>query len=904
MDLSPIVTGISPKEGPPGTRVTIRGENLGLQPNEVIGLTICESDCLLSAEWKSPNKIIARSGPGKGRGDIIITTETGGRGTCTVQFRGYHETIGPLKETAVWVEEAPLQTMTWGNRTMSHSSYHLEDPLGLSVEETEKKIPDDDLHELFPDGSGDLASQQFEPDWFLLEHHHGTSFDDLKVGYSYLKRKVERQKEGQLSFLKDNVSSVMEQMDTMFLLKEKFEEDVKTSKKESTVKAGNAIKESIKEAQKLFQDVLARREMADSTRNALSIIKRYNFLFFLPTNMEHNIKHGDYDLVISDYTRAKNLFGKSETRVFKMILEEAEIKIQTLKIFLNEKLKEMPSTLEQQKKIIRNIAILGMEGNPGWDSINYFHEYINNQIAQCRNAYIAEENTQIENSSEKLRAGPNYARHSPRIPTVNQNLDNTLNATPNRIALLEEIDELLLEFLPEFWKLGQAYFNGELHVKPDKNKQKDFKQKVMDIVKLSCNILQAAVLPHTVNKSDHWPHQNSAQMTSIMDTVAAWLPHSVRHVRSMYSALILLDVPADTLDIVAKLLFELRVYCINTQLKQVADQVKTFMKKETWQLEYDSEYGAITGLPNEFEKLVSDSLQRITESALHTEKRELPVLDSFSLRQAFSVSVNKIFMNFVQAIEVLGMISEDHDHSLAVSQLIGSPTPYTDHESSELVWEQRLLVMLSNCRYTRLVIFPKLAKLFLYHGFPPIKEPIIQSNEALFTLEKRMTDTYIELKCDPLVGTVEPSMYLGHFEWDTCLKPADLKPYAKEILTNITAVYFEVYKLVPKLLYPIISQIVETVAEELSRLTSCITRFSQNGNLQARVDIIAVREIFSKFLTPNAEMYFAEALQIIPELDDKDEDLIHDVIQKSLMKMKLQVACFMNTHVNSDDYTS
>lgn len=34
----------------------------------------------------------------------------------------------------------------------------------------------------------------------------------------------------------------MEQMDTMFLLKEKFEEDVKTSKKESTVKAGNAIK--------------------------------------------------------------------------------------------------------------------------------------------------------------------------------------------------------------------------------------------------------------------------------------------------------------------------------------------------------------------------------------------------------------------------------------------------------------------------------------------------------------------------------------------------------------------------------------------------------------------------------------------------------------------------------------
>lgn len=55
---------------------------------------------------------------------------------------------------------------------------------------------------MFPEGSGDLAAENFEPNWFLLEHHHATSFDDLKVGLSYLKRKVEGQKEGQLSFLK------------------------------------------------------------------------------------------------------------------------------------------------------------------------------------------------------------------------------------------------------------------------------------------------------------------------------------------------------------------------------------------------------------------------------------------------------------------------------------------------------------------------------------------------------------------------------------------------------------------------------------------------------------------------------------------------------------------------------
>ena len=34
---SPIVTGMSPIEGPPGTRVIIRGERLGNDPKDLIG---------------------------------------------------------------------------------------------------------------------------------------------------------------------------------------------------------------------------------------------------------------------------------------------------------------------------------------------------------------------------------------------------------------------------------------------------------------------------------------------------------------------------------------------------------------------------------------------------------------------------------------------------------------------------------------------------------------------------------------------------------------------------------------------------------------------------------------------------------------------------------------------------
>ena len=102
---APKVTGLSPNEGPPGTKVTLRGENLGVSYDDLIGLTICGVDCLMYSEWKSPSKILSRSGRCRGLGDIIVTTRSGGKGTCTVQFRGYEEVITATKESAVWVNE-------------------------------------------------------------------------------------------------------------------------------------------------------------------------------------------------------------------------------------------------------------------------------------------------------------------------------------------------------------------------------------------------------------------------------------------------------------------------------------------------------------------------------------------------------------------------------------------------------------------------------------------------------------------------------------------------------------------------------------------------------------------------------------------------------------------------------
>lgn len=74
------------------------------------------------------------------------------------------------------------ESFSWGRHSLSPSGYQQEDPLGLSVEDTEKKVSEDDLLQFYPSKNGDISSDSFSPGWFLLENHQATTFNDLQAG--------------------------------------------------------------------------------------------------------------------------------------------------------------------------------------------------------------------------------------------------------------------------------------------------------------------------------------------------------------------------------------------------------------------------------------------------------------------------------------------------------------------------------------------------------------------------------------------------------------------------------------------------------------------------------------------------------------------------------------------------
>ncbi|XP_069765761.1 exocyst complex component 2 isoform X2 [Narcine bancroftii] len=888
----PLVTGISPNEGFPWTKVTIRGENLGTGAMDLIGLSICGHNCLLTAEWMSPSKIVCRVGPAKNdKGDIIVTTRSGGRGTSTVSFRLMkQEKIGILDQSAVWVEEINYYDMrTDRNKGISPLSLRPANPLGIDIDKG--KIPQKDLEGLFRGMSGDFTSENFSATWYLIENHSATSFDQLKVAANFLRKQANKKNEGSLAYVKGGLSTFFEAQDALSAIHQKLEVDG-TEKVEGsmTQKLENVLNRASNTADTLFQEVLGRKDKADSTRNALNVLQRFKFLFNLPLNIERNIQKGDYDVVINDYEKAKSLFGKTEVHVFQKVYTEVETRIDALRVLLMDKLLEMPSTLHDQKRYIRYLSDLHTPGDPAWKCIMAQHKWILQLMQSCRENYVKGKKGATVLHSPMLDFD-NDVRPSPisrlsqttsvkRTSSFQSSRDDSWRyKAPQFVTFVDNLTEIVISQLPNFWKLWISYVNGSLFSetgeksgqvekfkKNARSRQNDFKKMIQEVINSLVKLIRGALLPSSLAEIEL---KKYAGWEAKLELSGQWLTHIIHTVRLNYESLTALEIPNDLLQTIQELILDLRVHCLVVTLQQTADDVKRLAEKEDWVVDNEG----TTSLPAQFEHHVVQTLQALKET-IDCKAGETSIFQHEKVQlQVYQLSIN-IMKVFVDSLEYLSTKAEGDPESMHLPLDISSPDSLRSvHENFIPNPEQRLLIVLSNCEYLARHTFNNLAEHFGKHGFQGTEKIAQVSIDTVKNLDQRLFETYIELKSDPIVGSLEPGIYAGYFDWKDCLAPTGVRTYLKEALVNIIAVHAEVFTISKELVPRVLSQIIEAVAEEVSRLMQCVSSFSKNGALQAKLEICALRDAVALFLTA-------------------DSRLLEELLNKFKSSMHLQLTCF------------
>ena len=700
------------------------------------------------------------------------------------------------------------------------------------------------FQEMFPEGSGDIASERFDPAYFLLEHHQATTFDDLKAGTEHLRRKVSGHNQNQLSFIKANTNSIMDQMDTLRSIRKRYELDQRDYGPNPTVKVETAIAKCKEEADKMFFDVLGRKDKADKTRNALTVLNRFKFLFHLPASIRTHLSREDYDRVIEEYERAKALYGSSEESLFQTYLSEAEQGVLQMKEVLYRKVRQEVLSIEQQKKLIGSLVQLERDGDPAWESVQTRYRLTFQLMENCKNLHLEKDGNLLSRSTGQ----PLFASPAGKIRAMFTPPEDP-DRVPQNILFVEDITERVGIEFPELWKLGQAYFKHELHIDPDTGKQPVFREMILSSISFFCNLIRAAALPVVTlpNREDYGVWREA-------DKAITWLPHCLQQVRSAYSILISQDLPSQVLDIIKNLTTELRLSSLTNLLNAVVEETYILHEKEDWSQDVSDEYGAVTKLPKLYQGLVLESIGLIKESILCIDNREDDILDHNSSRTGTELQLQKVMCAFAFTLE--NAATEN----------------YYSNQSDIPPDSKRLLLCLNNCKFTRTRVLPKILKSLNDIDQLTLEKISKEARGMYEVLDQKLFDAYIELKCEPIIAIIEPNMYMGKFDWAKCVRPAGARNYVKEVLHNAVCVHAEVSRMGKEFVRRVMNKLVEAVCEELNRLFCCIQRMNSNGCVQAWIDIRCIELSLKPFMGQTSQTFLREAVRPLLELE-KEKDI-------------------------------
>jgi len=877
-EIAPIVSGISPAEGPPGTVVKIRGENLGKDSKDVMRIYICNVNCTYTAEWKSSRLIQVRTGMGLGMGDIIVFTKNGGMGTSLVKFRGYMPRVGLLTEAAVWVdesklfEEKPSSTLS-KSRVYSPNSSLQTDPLGVAPEETGAVLPADKIEEWYPKCSSNPLSENFDPSRFLLERHLDTSFGALKSGYYHLQSQDTRTSVGPTSFVRGNLTTILDSLHTL--------NDIQKSmlKHESESHGGNiceelegVLKSCNFASNSLFKDILARKDEADAKRNVLSVLHRYRFLFNLPRSIEKNMKQGEYEILISDYNRVKALFQTTEVKSFKKALSDIDVKINAFSTKLKHKLFDFPTPLEEQKKIIRYLNDLDYPGNAAWECISRQTLWIKSMLLDC----------QVEHQIKDSRL------MSPPTSTfdVREKANEDLASQPPQgILMVNDLCKVIMTNLPDLWNLGQTYLSNQLGDKKSEieksNKDRENLQAIVkDVLIVCCEMIQNVLQPDEIGKP------MSSEKEKKMKLLIPYLPNTVKSVRSTLDRLNKLGLTPDVVLPLKSLSTSLTADCVRKILQTAHTAIHNLYKDEHWDLDYSQKMYNTTKLPMMIEKEFTDAVKFVhkflKDSRIDT-KNESRVVHNDVVKL-----LKKSLKEF--PIALAKTIFPDANGS---TESLDQMDFKTNISPDTIAKDTKVLLLLSNCSHMKNVILPRIFNECIKNGFHELQDIRKDIIEHLDDLDKHVFSTYIDLNGQPLVDEIEMGMQVGGYSWNNATQQVrGVRRYVQDILMKFVSVHNQISSVSTIFISRIFNVLCEIITNEIRRIFQSIANFSSMGALQARLECNAIKCSLQFYLSDKANRNLANSLANVPALDEQYKKKMEVMLEHFQRKMQYQLATF------------
>ncbi|MCP9258027.1 Exocyst complex component 2 [Dirofilaria immitis] len=820
--LRPLITGLSPKEGVPGTQIKIRGENLGRNQSDLVALSICGTDCLMSAKWKSPSLIIARIGQAKrGVGEVVLLTKSMGKSTSNVTFRVFIVQVGPLEESAVWVDE----TRTVPGREISHNvpeSTVVLDALGLKIESRFRQS----------------SNGKFQPSLVLGRK---PSLSDLRKGLMYLTQSTKESEKSSSDLHRANLYSLINCVDTLTTLHDKMQLERNTRGWPLTKNISEKLAESHTAANAVFYEVLARKDRADATRNALS---------------------GEYSTILNDYTRAKSLFKDTEVSLFKEVMAELDQKMEIFKRNMKQRLIDMPTSFEDQSKLIKYLKVLEPNSDPAWDCITAYHCWLEDLLWQTQRKHLKLALAQVNNKKDS----------SAIFSLVEENSHNLHD-------FVQEMVDLITEKLQIFWKLSQIYSSSVTNL-TSVDRLCDINQMLINTINVSSWLILNALVPDALPESvlqkyreqfAKWPPITSAPLTHQLFS-------SLKILRSCIGYMLDCGFTSQQLQPLLELCVTIRLKCLSKVIERVTQGVISVGNGEIWKIEPTGLSKTI--LPDLYETEVNDSMGQIRQ--ILSFSNYTGELDLFS-RERFRLMLIDLFTMILTSIR---------DCIENVLQLRNSVKRPSNLSNDGTVNSRKLLIAICNIEYVVGNSLPTMCRRLAENGVKYGDVIFEKSKGQLLAFRQNLMKYYLQIKCATF------NFMFGSANYED-LPNEEASDYIKELIMYLIFIQSEICLLAPHLMREILSPIIQNAFNELLDRLGCLQNMSLEQTTQVITDVTALEESVQNFLSLETRTVVNSFRAKL--VNNLDQSLFQRSLRNFRAAMRMAIASLNCDHTDADD---
>ncbi|ORY73403.1 exocyst complex component Sec5-domain-containing protein [Leucosporidium creatinivorum] len=763
-----------------------------------------------------------------------------------------------------------------------------------------------------------LGSKTFDPKVFLSTVHPNATFKDLNVGRERLKDSLE-QRSGALKLLvqaewdrfvgvKGATESVYEEMKHGGPLAPESEHGVKEVR--------DTLKQATKRADAVFQPILDARTKAERLKSTLGVFERSKFFFNLPTILGEAVEDGKYEVALQAYkkgryilaSRPAQLLGlpvattpqqqQQQKRIYDKVWGQVEKIIGDLRATLGKRLRDTKRGLDEVEKTIEILLELDPSDDPVWIFFDTQHRHILQLLRTSAEASMSRIRVAMDQYGEVFEDDRKAVSDLRACVASLEALDGEqvressagLEVWKLIFELVRNLNEVILQTLPSFWKVAKGYMEGKYQKKNASSstaaRRSPTQCRVMsqDIVTLYVSLLSAFF---TLSSSTHSP--NTSHDAASTDPNATpplppfvppnsnaaanchWLLKTLNELTECVSELAALELAGEASASLKELVASTRWRFEEAICSSWVRDAKVFYRLETWLPDPD-EPSTTAYLRNvaAFQRFCAISAYRIAGG---TEERANALMSSTSTgggskgRQEADLPgefVRKVQSSFLDALYAFldGLVHvafSDPEAIFTSGKLVTRRAPFENDDSGRPKEvdirnvDTRILLTVSNLTHLRESSIPRLVHQFQQAFKVDMSADIQMLTDVTDQLDKILFDDYVKRKSADVAKIIRKGVLGGTVNWYEAAKPTEVHPFIYDALLSLVLVHAQVSATARPLVARTLGSLVEELAQVALDAFSKVERFGMGGMLQATLEIEFMHQTLSQHVSPLAD---------------------------------------------------